>query len=206
MQTPTIEFWFGYGSTYAYLSAMRIESLLLGSGIKVLWRPFNLTTLMREKGFAKGPFADRPEKLAYMWRDLERRAKRHGIPYRRPTIYPVDSQRTVRVGFLSSREGWCAAFTRKVMTMNFVEARPIGVPGQLEAALSELGHDPEIVIQRAHEPDVEAALEAQTRQAIELGIFGSPSFLVNGELFWGDDRLEDAIAWCKGHGQICPET
>lgn len=197
MNPPCIEFWFGYGSTYTYLSTMRIESLLEGTGIELRWRPFNLLALMRDKGFPRGPFAERPDKLAYMWRDLERRAARYALPYQRPSVYPVDSQRTVRVGHLASQEGWCAAFTRKVMTLNFVEGHPIGSPGQLESALSELGRDPDTTIRRAHGEDIESALAAQTARAAELGIFGSPTFIVDREVFWGDDRLEDAIAWAK---------
>lgn len=195
MHSPSIEFWFGYGSTYTYLSAMRIESLLKGINIDLRWRPFNLTALMRDKGFPRGPFAERPDKLAYMWRDLERRAGRFGLPYRRPGIYPVDSQRTVRVGLLASHEGWCAEFTRKVLEMNFAEGRPIGSPGQLEAALSELGRDPEATLRQAHGENIERALVEQTTRAAEIGIFGSPTFIVDGEVFWGDDRLEDAVAW-----------
>jgi 2-hydroxychromene-2-carboxylate isomerase len=195
MRSPSIEFWFGYGSTYTYLSALRIEPLLRGANINLVWRPFNLTTLMRDKGFPRGPFAERPDKLAYMWRDMERRAERFNLPYRRPSVYPVDSQRTVRVGILASHEGWCADFTRKVLTMNFAEGRPIGSPGQLEKALSELGRDPEATIRQAHSEDIERALASQTTLASELGVFGSPTFIVDGEVFWGDDRLEDAIAW-----------
>ena len=80
--------------------------------------------------------------------------------------------------------------------MNFTEARPIGGPGNLEAALTDLDRDPQATIARAHEPDVEEALARDTRAAIERGMFGSLHFLVGEELFWGDDRLEDAIAWC----------
>src|SRR5262245_5586095 len=107
MNSPTVEFWFGYGSTYSYLSVMRIEQMVEDKGVRLIWKPFNLTVMMREKGLPKGPFFERPEKIAYMWRDLERRALRHGLPYRKPTQYPVDSQRTVRVGYLAAREGWC---------------------------------------------------------------------------------------------------
>jgi 2-hydroxychromene-2-carboxylate isomerase len=131
-----------------------------------------------------------------MWRDLERRAQLRGVPYSKPMQYPVDSQTTVRVGYLAAIEGWCSQFSRCVFEMNFTEARPIGGPGNLEAALTDLDRDPQATIARAHEPDVEEALARDTRAAIERGMFGSPHFLVGEELFWGDDRLEDAIAWC----------
>jgi 2-hydroxychromene-2-carboxylate isomerase len=197
MFAPTIEFWIGYGSTYSYLSVMRIERIAEAAGVTVDWKPFNIRAMMIEKGLPAGPFVPRPEKLAYMWRDLERRAMRRGLPYAKPSQYPVDTQKTVRVAFLAAREGWCGEFSRKVFEMNFVEGRSMGAPGNLEAALREIGADPERIVQRAHERDVEDGLMAQTRRAIDLGMFGSPHFRVGEELFWGDDRLEDAIEWCR---------
>jgi len=175
---------------------MRIEQMAEGAGLAVEWKPFNIRALMVEKGLPAGPFVPRPEKLAYMWRDIERRAMRRGLPYTKPLQYPVDTQQTVRVAFLAAREGWCGEFSRKVFEMNFVEGRAIGAPGHLEAALSELGVDAERIVARAHEPDIEDGLAAQTRRAIDLGMFGSPHFRAGDELFWGDDRLEDAIEWC----------
>lgn len=205
MTSRTIEFWLGYGSTYSYLTVMRIDRAVEGRGIHLVWKPYNLTVLMREKGFPKGPFFERPEKLAYMWRDLERRSQRHGLAYRKPPLYPVDSQKTIRVGCLSALEGWCSQFSRRVFEMNFVEGLAIGSPGNLEAALADLGKDAEATIRRAHEPDIEDALVRDTRFALDHGMFGSPHFLVEGELFWGDDRLEDAIDWCIS-GHLAPKA
>jgi len=198
-----LEFWVGYGSTYSYLSVMRIASSARRWGVPLVWKPFNIRSLMIEKGLPTGPFIPRPEKLAYMWRDLERRAQRRGLPYSKPTQYPVDSQATVRVALLAAQEGWCGEFSQRVFHMNFVESRPIGAPGNLEAALHDLGREAAATIRKAHEPDIEAALAAQTRTAIELGIFGAPTFRVGDELFWGDDRLEDALEWAR-NGRLAP--
>ena len=203
MHARTIEFWVGYGSTYSYLSVMRIDQAVSNAGLTIEWKPFNIRELMIEKGLPTGPFIPRPEKLAYMWRDLERRAQRRGLPYTKPQQYPVNSQSTVRVAFLASLEGWCSEFSRKVFEMNFCEGRVIGGTGNLEAALVELDRDAEVTIQRAHEIDIENGLATQTRRAIDLGMFGSPHFRVGEELFWGDDRLEDAIEWCRS-GKLSP--
>ena len=205
MSTPTFEFWIGYGSTYSYLSTMRIERIAEGAGLMVDWKPFNIRAMMVEKGLPAGPFVPRPEKLAHMWRDLERRAQRRGLPYAKPPQYPVDTQKTVRVAFLAACEGWCGQFSRKVFEMNFVEGRSMGAPGNLETALTEIGMDAERIIGRAHEQDIEDGLAAQTRRAIDLGMFGSPHFRVGEELFWGDDRLEDAVEWCRT-GTLSPRT
>lgn len=189
-----LEFWFSYGSVYTYLTVPRIGRLAAARDVQVQWRPYNLTVVLANKGVKGGPFANRPEKMAYMWRDMERRARRHGLAYRKPSVYPVDTQRTVRVGYLAQLEGWCERFSQRVFEMHFVEARPVGVAGSLEAALAELGKPAAATIERAHERDIEEGLAAQTKKAEEdLGMFGSPHFLVDGDLFWGDDRLEDAL-------------
>ncbi|HVO24737.1 MAG TPA: 2-hydroxychromene-2-carboxylate isomerase [Candidatus Margulisiibacteriota bacterium] len=195
--TQPLEFWIGYGSTYSYLSVMRIDALTEGAGVPLVWKPFNIRALMIEKGLPTGPFVPRPEKLAYMWRDLERRAQRRGLPYAKPPLYPVDTQATVRVALLAAEEGWCSEFSRRVFHMNFAEGRAMGVPGNLEAALRDIVRDAAATIARAHEPDIESALAAQTRTAIDIGVFGSPTFRVGEELFWGDDRLEDALEWAR---------
>jgi 2-hydroxychromene-2-carboxylate isomerase len=188
-----LEYWFSYGSVYTYLTMRRITQLAQTARVEVLWRPYNLTVVFANKGIRGGPFATRPEKLAHMWRDTERRAKRYGFPYRKPEVYPVDTQSTVRVGYLAQVEGWCEPFSKRVFDMNFIEGRPIGAPGNLEAAIKDVGKAPERTIKKAHEPDNEAGLGAQTKKAEELGMFGSPHFLVDGDLYWGDDRLEDAL-------------
>jgi 2-hydroxychromene-2-carboxylate isomerase len=163
MSSRAIEFWLGYGSTYSYLTVMRIDRAVEGKGIQLVWKPYNLALVMREKNLPKGPFVPRPEKLAYMWRDLERRAQLHGLAYQKPPQYPVDSQKTVRVGYLAALEGWCSQFSRRVFEMNFVEGRAIGGPGNLEAALADIGKDAEGTIHRAHEKNIEEALERQQR-------------------------------------------
>jgi len=199
MNTKTLEFWFSYGSTYTYLTVARLGELATSKGVVVDWKPFILRVITRELGMPKGPFGSNPAKLGYMWRDVERRAARHGLRYKKPSIYPVDSQSTAHVGLLAAREGWCAEFTRLVFHWNFVEGRPIGVEGNLEGILRELGKNPEEVIAKAQSDEIKDAMIRQTDEAKSLGIFGSPSFIIAGELFWGDDRLEDALAWCLSH-------
>tara|TARA_R110002049_G_scaffold188722_1_gene357221 strand:+ start:1232 stop:1846 length:615 start_codon:yes stop_codon:yes gene_type:complete len=204
MSSRELEFWLGYGSTYSYLTVVRIEDVAKRAGVEVVWKPFNITVMMKEFNLPKGPFVGRPQKLEYMWRDLERRAQRHGIAYKKPLKYPVDSQKTVRVGCLAANEGWCAPFSQRVFEMNFAEGKQIGEAGNLEQALIDLGKDPEKTFARAHQTDIEERLSADTRLAIDSGIFGSPSFRVGDELSWGDDRLEDALEWCVT-GKLSPQ-
>jgi 2-hydroxychromene-2-carboxylate isomerase len=188
----TIQVWIEYASTYSYLTVARIGPLAAKHGISLDWKPFWLNPVRVEQGLGS-PFEPFPNKLEYMWRDLERRALRYGLPYRRPSQYPVDSLRTVRVALVAAREGWCQAFTEQVFELHWTEDRLIGSDDNLTAALTALGKEPSAVITQAQRPENKEALKAQTQLARDLRIFGAPSFVVGGELFWGDDRLEDAI-------------
>jgi 2-hydroxychromene-2-carboxylate isomerase len=191
---PVLEFWLEYGSTYSYLSVARIGPLADAARIEVRWRPFLLMPLLIDQGLSQGPFLPFPRKTAYMWRDLERRAARHGIPYRRPSRYPPENVLlTARIGVLAAREGWCRAFTERTFALHWTEDRMIGTEENLNTVLTALGHAPAEVIARALSADNKERLKAETEEARRLGLFGAPSFVAGGELFWGDDRLEEAL-------------
>lgn len=175
---------------------MRIEQAAAEAGVDVNWRPFNVRAIMLEMDNI--PFATKPAKAAYMWRDLERRAARYGIDYRRQPQYPVDPDLLAnRVGVLAADEGWCPDYTKASYRAWFLEDRPLGVDDNVEHVLRSLDKDPAAVIAAANADDTVQRLEDETAAARALGIFGSPTFAVDGEIFWGDDRLEDALAWSK---------
>ncbi|WP_287369727.1 DsbA family protein, partial [Thauera sp.] len=95
-------------------------------------------------------------------------------------------------------EGWVAPFSRAVMNANFAEDRDIGQREVIADILAAQGLDAEAVIGRALADANRLALRCQTERAAELGLFGAPSFRVGDELFWGNDRLEDALDWARG--------
>jgi 2-hydroxychromene-2-carboxylate isomerase len=134
-----------------------------------------------------------------MWRDIERRAARHGIPYARPSTYPVDMLPTARVGCVAAAEGWCQAFTEKVFELHWTRDVPIGSAQNMRGALQSLGRSPDVVLAQAQTQPVKDRLRLQTSRAKALGVFGAPSFTVGSELFWGDDRLEEALQWALEH-------
>lgn len=194
--SASIDFFFFYGSTYSYLSVMRIGQVAAAAGVNVNWRPFNVRAIMLEMDNI--PFATKPAKAAYMWRDLERRAVRHGIDYRRQPRIPVDPDLLAnRVGVLAAKEGWCPDYTKASYRAWFLEDRPLGVDDNVEHVLRSLDKDPAAVIAAANADENVRRFEDETDAARALGIFGSPTFAVDGEIFWGDDRLEDALAWSK---------
>lgn len=171
----------------------RIISLAEVHQVNIQWHPFSVKEITRDFGMPKGPFGSNPPKLRYMWRDLERRAAKHELPYSKPEHYPVDYQQTALVGLVAEKQGWIAEYTQLIFHRNFVDQKAIGSPGNLEQVLVELGQDVTQVLEEASGPDTIARLQSNTELAKSHGIFGSPSFIANGELFWGDDRLDEAF-------------
>lgn len=190
-----LDFWFEYGSTYTYLTVARIQLAASHHGVEVRWRPFLLAPIMVEQGLTQGPFLSYPHKLRYMWRDLERRAATHGLQYRKPSHYPPNTLLTARVGALAATEGWCREFTERSFALHWAEDIAIGSDANLSATLAALRKDASVVLSQAQTPANKDLLRVATDEAKALGLFGSPSFVTRGELFWGDDRLEDALAW-----------
>jgi 2-hydroxychromene-2-carboxylate isomerase len=189
-----IEFWFEFGSNYSYLSAMRIEHLAGAAGVAVLWRPFLLGPVFRELGWSSSPFVLQAAKGRYMWRDMEREAAKYGLGWRRPSDFPRTALLPMRVATLGAQEPWIGEFVRRVMLRNWVEDREIDDAAAVLTALTGLAPDPDGVLAAALAPDNKLRLRAQTELASARGIFGAPTFFVGEEMFWGNDRLEDAIA------------
>jgi len=193
----TLEFWFEFASTYSYLSVMRIERAAEAAGVDIEWKPFLLGPVFLALGWNDSPFNIYPPKGRYMWRDLERLAEKEGLPFRRPSRFPRNGLLAARVALVGVEAGWVAAFARAVMTANFAEDREIGEEAVIGAILGTLGLPAAEVIARAQADANKLALRSQTERAAELGLFGAPSFRVGEELFWGNDRLEDALAWAR---------
>ena len=195
-----IEFWFEFGSNYSYLAAMRIDGLARAAGVGVLWRPFLLGQLFRELGWSTSPFVLQAAKGRYMWRDMEREAAKYGLAWRRPSVFPRTALLPMRVATLGAGEPWIAEFVRRVMRRNWVEDREIDDAAPVLEALRGLVADPGAVLAAALAPDNKLRLRANTELESARGIFGAPSFFVGDEMFWGNDRLEDAIACAAAPG------
>ena len=193
----TVQFWFEFGSTYTHLSAQRIEALAAKAGVRVDWCPFLLGPIFAARGWQTSPFAVYPDKGRNMWRDVERRAALHGIPFQKPTLFPQNGLLAARVTLVALDQGWAPAFVRGVFEAQFVRGQNIADPAVLQPVIGHAGGRAQALID-AGSAEVKAALRARTEQAAELGIFGAPTFIADGEMFWGDDRLEEALAWFCG--------
>jgi 2-hydroxychromene-2-carboxylate isomerase len=189
-----MQFWFEFASTYSYLTAMRIEEEAKRAAVGLEWRAFLLGPIMAQVGFSDSPFNAQPAKGRYMWRDIERICERYGLAWRKPSQFPRNGLLAARVATAARREAWLPEFVRGVYRANFAEDRDISRP---EVLREILGARAEEWLGRAAEQAVKDALRASTDEAMRRGIFGAPSFFSGEELFWGDDRLDQALAWEK---------
>lgn len=195
-----LEFWFDFASTYSYVAAMRIEDLCRDAGVELTWSPFLLGPIFQLQGWNDSPFNLNERRGAYMWRDLERLTAKFGLRWRRPSVFPRASTLAARVACSIADEAWCGDFVRAVYAANFADDLDIGDEKVVVALLEGLGRDGDAIVKRALEPERRGSLRANTERAIELGIFGAPNCVVGRELFWGEEALEDAIAWSQKEG------
>jgi 2-hydroxychromene-2-carboxylate isomerase len=198
MAAATVQFWFDLASTYSYLAAMRVEPLAAAAGVTVEWRPFLLGPIFAEQlGIKDSPFNTQPARGRYMWRDVERLCAKHGLRHARPSQFPRNSLLAARVGCAVAAEPWAPSFFRSVFRANFVEDRDIADAAVLASLLAGADRDAEALLAQASSAEVKQALRDRTAEAARLGIFGAPSFIAGGELFFGQDRLDDALAWAS---------
>ncbi len=191
-----LTFWFEFASTYSYLSAMRIEALAEEAGVGVVWKPFLLGPIFKAQGWDTSPFNLYPAKGKYMVRDMERIAEARGLKFRLPDPFPQNSLLAGRLALVGLEEGWGPAFVKGVYRAEFAGGCDISAAGTLTAELEAAGAPVESALARARSPEIKARLRANTEEAQAAGIFGAPSFTTNsGEIFWGDDRLEQTLAW-----------
>jgi 2-hydroxychromene-2-carboxylate isomerase len=192
-KSEPIDFYFSIGSMFTFLTVMRIDRVEDTTDIRFVWRPFSVKAIMIEMNNRPGAV---PGKLAYLWRDLHRRAEMYGFAFDGEAPYPLkEFDLANRVAIVGAREGWCADYVRATYRRWFVEHQQCGMEPNLSDSLREIGEDPTRVIALAQFDEIARAYEAATDQARRLGIFGAPSFVARGEVFWGDDRLEDAVTW-----------
>lgn len=202
MGGPAIDLWFTMGSTYTYLTMARLDDVATRQGVTFRLHPFR--TVGALTGAKQPPFTEGTAKFRHMWRDIERRAALHALPVRFPVPYPAPSPvRANRVAVIGMREGWGPAYVREAYRLWFEEGMGTGGAENLHAALTACGLEAQVdrILDTAESEEVASALDAATEEARQFGVFGSPSFVVGPEVFWGDDRLEDAMQWAL-HGRL----
>ena len=190
-----IEFWFSIGSTYTYLSVTRLNEVEQKFEVKFSWQPFSVRKIMLEMDNVPFP-PTKQVKADYMWRDIERRAQGYGFEAKVPAPYPLkEFDLANKIAVIGMQEGWCSDYVIATYRRWFVVGLEPGSEPNVSESLREIDQDPERVLELAADETIAKAYLSQTEQAQSKNIFGSPSFIVDGELFWGDDRLENAVNW-----------
>ena len=195
---PALDFFYEFASTYSYIAAMRIAPLAKTAGLTVRWRPFLLGPIFKAQGWDTSPFNLYPAKGRYMVRDCERQCADLRLTFRLPEPFPQNSLLAARVALVGLEEGWGEDFSRAVYAAQFAQGRNIGDAAVIGGIVADLGWDAAAALARAGADDIKARLRATTEEAQRLGIFGAPSFVAAGELYWGNDRLEQALAAATG--------
>lgn len=195
-----LQFWYEFASTYSYLSAMRIEAAAAARGVIVEWRPFLLGPIFKAQGWNTTPFNLYPAKGRYMVRDMERLAAARGLSFRLPDPFPQNSLKAARWASAGLGQPWLPAFTRAVYLAEFAEGRAIDDASLLNSIATGLGLDPHEISRASDSDEVKSALRRATEDAQARGLFGAPAFVTDDdEVFWGDDRLDQALEWAAEH-------
>lgn len=189
-----LEFWFDFASTYSYVAASRIQGLCRDAGVELAWKPFTLGPIFAMQGWNDSHFNLNQRRGDYMWRDMERLTAKFDLPWKRPSVFPRNSIPALRIACAIANEPWCGEFVRRVFIANFGEDRDIAQES-VRDVLRGLGRNADAVLAFSATPEQRGKLRENTERAVQLGIFGAPNCIVNGELFWGEEAMEDAIGW-----------
>lgn len=192
-----LEFWFEFASTYSYPAAMQVEDACQSAGVPLIWRSFLLGPVFAAQGMTDSPFNMFPVKGAYMWRDLERICSDADLPYRKPSSFPRGSLLAARIAARFGEADWIGTFIRAVYTANFADDRDISDDDIIVDILGSVGQNPQAILSDTLTAESKAVLRTATEEAQTRGVFGAPTMIVGNELFWGHDRLSQAVRWAK---------
>ncbi len=195
IEQPEMEFWFDFGSTYSYPAAMQIEQVAAARQVTVAWRAFLLGPIFETQGWRDSPFNIYPAKGHYMWRDLERLCHETKLEFQRPSQFPRNGLLAARIACAFESEPWVGEFIRRIFTANFALDLDISDTSVVGTCLELLNLDPGSIIDTATSPAAKLKLRERTSDAQTRGVFGAPSFISDGELFWGNERMQHALEW-----------
>ena len=195
-----IEFYFDFSSPYGYLASERIDAIAARHGREAAWRPYLMGVAMKVTG--SPPLVNRPLLGAYSRRDMERSARRLRAPFRFPEPFPIAAIAACRAVYWMERTDANAAkpLAQALYRAYFADGRNISEPGVVADVAAASGADRDALLAGIQEPAIKDRLKEVTNDAVERGIFGSPFFMVDGEPFWGHDRMDDVDRWLESGG------
>jgi len=193
----TVELFYDFSSPNSYFAALQLPAIAERNGATIEYRPFFLGGLFKALGVHMTPGMSSPAKAAHSRRDFERWSARYGVPFRFPSRFPMNTVRALRTALVLDGHGFeHRRYAEAVFRAYWVDDLDIADPATLRKLLDELGLDAAAMLAESEQPDAKDALKQRTDEALARGIFGAPSMLVGGELYFGKDRLdfvEDAL-------------
>jgi 2-hydroxychromene-2-carboxylate isomerase len=186
----TFEFWFDFGSPAAYLAFTQIPSIEAETGAKAVYRPMLLGGVFQATG-NHSP-ATIPAKGKYIFNDFNRYAKRYGVPFNNNPHFPINTLLLMRgaAGMLEQQPEQFLAYCSAVFQAIWIDALNMNDPTTVGAALHKAGFDPQKLMVLANDQATKDALKTATTEAVSRGVFGAPTFFVNDQMYWGQDRLD----------------
>jgi len=193
-----IEFWFDFSSGYAYFAAFEIEALAERHGRTVVWRPFTLGAAFKVTGLQG--LSRTPLKRDYARHDWQRIARRKGVAFSLPENHPRTGLPAIRAFYCLERKDARAAtlLAKRILSSYFVDGLDTDDPKAIAGLAGLLGIDPDMILAGIADPEVKLIARQQGEQAVARGVFGSPWIFVDGEPFWGNDRLPMVEQWLEG--------
>ena len=195
-----IEFYFDFSSPYGYLAAERIDDIAGRHGRDVSWRPYLMGVAMKVTG--SSPIVNRPMLGEYSRRDMERSARRLKVPFGFPEPFPIATIAACRAVYWRERAGVeeAKSLARALYRAYFADGRNISEAGVVADVAAGAGADRDALLAGIQDPAVKDRLKEVTNDAVARGIFGSPFFVVDGEPFWGHDRMDEVERWLETGG------
>ena len=186
--SKTVEFFFDFGSPAAYLAYTQIRGLAERTGAKIVWRPFLLGGVFQATG-NRSP-VECAAKGKWMLNDLSRHAQRYGVEFNMNPHFPINTLPLMRGAIAAQADGNLDAYMDAIFAAIWVDGKNMGDPEVIGAGLSEAGLDAAQIFEAVQQQGIKDALKSSTEEAVERGAFGAPTYFVDGEMYFGQDRLE----------------
>lgn len=188
--STAIEFYFDVGSPAAYLAWTQLPKIAREAGVEIEYRPFLLGGVFQATG-NRSPM-EVPAKGQYMLDDLQRFARRYGVPFRHNPHFPINTLTLMRgaLGLQLREPARMVPYVDAVYRATWVDGKDMNDPATVAAVLQQADFDPARLVALASDPAIKDELKAVTQEAVARGVFGAPTFFVHNQMYWGQDRLD----------------
>ncbi len=191
-----VEFYYDFSSPYTYIASTRIEKICEDNGAELEWKPMLLGGLFNDTGVK--PAKEIENKFAYIKQDTKDSAKRYGVEFHFPEVFPLNSVKTMRGAFAATEKGKLAEYNHEMFRLYWTGGKDLSKDDVLREAVAGIGIDPDWFMARIGEQDIKDRLREETSKAAARGAFGAPTIFIGDKMFWGNDRLDFVDRYLKG--------